>query len=1741
MMKRMCNVILFSLFLMSGSSISAEVERGHRPDTCVKPIDVCCPPVVPSGVRNIEKKICCVSNQINECCDRLENDINNCCDRLEIDITDCCNEIIHTITEGSTFDFLISATSLNTGATTNINIGGTYLLVGGNITITNPPPSGILIDITTGCVTFDLGGRCIDANSLVNVVFNVSNQDNVVIKNGTISNATQHAIFINNSTNVTLQDLLIENITGGDSILIQNSINVTLDNVTVSNNQQNGITFQNDIDVSLTNSSVLITSIAVTNQIGVNVVDTANVFIDNVKVINNFNGFEFNNSVDIVIDNSIAENNINYGYFYTGTSRNIIFTNDVAINNTVGGYYFNGIDIIMRGSTSVGNGTYGFFFDQNTMNVAMDTTISSFNQIGIFINQLAQFIDFYSSQFINNASIDIQNNSVTTNISDSRVIQNIIAGSVISVYDQTNFTTTGITINAPGVYIIDTDVTFNITGSFAITVNSSDVVVDLGGHIIDMNGVGLGGIVVNNFNNVTIQHGSIINTVGNAIQINNCSGTIINNMTIDNVTTINTSSVVVNNSTSTVIQNTHVNNNSGGSCYFITNSSETTVQNSSGCASSNSGGGFPFGVITSLISDATSVLDSVLCSKPTFSIPAIGIAASGGVGLIANNVQMIHNAAAISAIGVVGAVISNIAGIGLGAGGGIIVGAGCTNFVIINSIINGSGGVAFYANAVNTIFNNCIAINNIVAGFSFDVGAIDAIIKLCTSMGNGIGLAIAATAENIQVIDTTINNNTSIDIQDNSTSSNITNVNINTVQHIFSSNVVTTFNQTNFNVTGLTIDVPGTYIIEQDIAFTTGGFAITISSDDVTVDLGGQTIDCNGTGSGIVINNFNNVNIQHGSIINTVGNAIQINNCSGTVINNITTDNVTTINTSSIAVNNSTSTIINNTNVNNNSGGSCYSITNSSETTVRNSSGCGSSSSGGGFPFGIISSLASDATSVLDSVLCSKPTFPIPSIGIAASGGVGLIANNVQMIHTAAAISAIGVAGAAISNITGIGLGAGGGIIVGAGCTNFVVINSIINGSGGVAFFADAVNTIFNNCTAINNIVAGFSFDVGAIDAIVKLCTSMGNGIGLAIAAAAENIQVIDTTINDNTIDIEDNSTSTNITNVNINTVQHIFSSNVVTTFNQTNFNVGGQTINVSGTYIVEQDIMFTTGGFAVTINADDVTFDLGGQTINCNGTGTGIVVNNTNNVTIRNGFITNTGGNAIQVNNATNTAINNMNVSNMMAITTPSVAVNGSSFTTINNTFVTNETGGPCYTVNNSNNTTTQDSGGCGGNGGGGGGGFPLGLFQAIASTATSVIGSAFCQLPGALDSLIGLAGQGGEGLLAQANRFTGTAGGIVTDGMDNVQLLGNLLDKMGPIGGILMQAGSDFLADSNIMTQLAGPGMKITAATAALSQANKIFGPLADAFTSSGVTGLIHNGDQAIGALGAGFNISNVTNGLLQGCKAINSGTQGISMVSSDGMLIDGCDVAGAALAGIDITSLTNSAVKGCSVAKTGGAGISMVTSDGMLIDGCDISDTALAGINITGSTNSPIKLTSIAKTGAQGIALQTCDAMLIDGCDVTDTALAAISIISSTNTPVKLCSVAKTGAEGIALQTCDAMLIDSCDITDTALAAISIISSTNSGVSDLNITSPFTGALVDLSDNINLTGCDVWNPQTDGIMFMNTQNSSAKLCSVGKAGGKRHSIADMCAVDTRWMYCSRSNISWNQHYRQLKYSGT
>ena len=1077
-------------------------------------------------------------------------------------------------------------------------------------------------------------------------------------------------------------------------------------------------------------------------------------------------------------------------------AEDIVVVNSI-INGAAGAAFdISALNTILTNCTAINSLVAGFVFEAGAIGAILTLCTALNNNIGLLINATAENIQVFDSVINNNTSVDIEDNSTSSNITNVNIntVQHMFSSNVVTTFDQTNFNITGVTITVPGTYIVEQDIT-SVTSGFAITIDSNDVILDLGGQTINGNAIS-GGIVVNNVSNVTIRNGNITNTSDNSIQINNCTGTVINNINTDDITTSNTNSIEINGSTSTVIENTNVNNNSGGSGYSINNSSDTTIQNSSGCGSSSSGGGFPFGIISSILSDATSVLDSVLCSKPSFPIPEIGIAAEGGAGLIVNNVQIFNAAGGIVVEGLAGAVISNVVATGIGAVGGIVAGAGAVDIVVVNSIINGAAGAAFDISALNTIFNNCTAINSLVAGFVFEAGAIGAILTLCTALNNNIGLLINATAENIQVFNSAINNNTSVDIEDNSTSSNITNVNINTVQHMFSSNVVTTFDQTNFNTSNVTITVPGTYIVEQDITSVVGGFAITISSNDVILDLGGQTINGNAISGGVVVNNVSNVTIRNGNITNTSDNSIQINNCSGVVINNIGASGVTTTNTNAIAINNSTGTVIENTNASNNSGGSVYAITNSSNTTVQNSSGCGSSSSGGGFPFGVISSILSDATSILDSVLCSKPSFPIPAIGIAALGGAGLIVNNVQIFNAAGGIVAQGLAGAVISNVVATGIGAVGGIVAGAGAVDIVVVDSIINGSAGIGFDISALNTIFNNCTAINNVTAGFVFEAGAIDGILKLCTSMNNGIGLLINATAQNIQAFDTSINNNiSVDIEDNSSSSNITNVNINTVQHILSSNVVTTFNQSNFDIAGVTITVPGTYIVEQDITFTPGGFAITIESDDVTLDLGGQTIDCDGTGGGVVVTDQSNVIIQHGSIINTGTNAIQVNDGSNTLIDDIAISDMVAPNTDSIQINDSDETTIQNTTVDNENAGSAIAVSGSQNTNIENLVARGDVGAGVGGG---GIVSVDTSEVTSLLNSTLSTLSAA-QNLIGAAMNTADIFNMSLCTVAGPSLGMLMSSMNDVTIASNKLSEIGSGGGIVTSNVTNMVVEEN------------------------------------------------------------------------------------------------------------------------------------------------------------------------------------------------------------------------------------------------------------------------------------------------------------------------------------------------------
>ncbi|MFT6765187.1 MAG: hypothetical protein ACJAZS_000054 [Alteromonas naphthalenivorans] len=77
--------------------------------------------------------------------------------------------------------------------------------------------------------------------------------------------------------------------------------------------------------------------------------------------------------------------------------------------------------------------------------------------------------------------------------------------------------------------------------------------------------------------------------------------------------------------------------------------------------------------------------------------------------------------------------------------------------------------------------------------------------------------------------------------------------------------------------TALTISTPGTYLLIDTITLASATTAmITISADDVVLDLGGQTLDGGGLGTGIVISSTNNVTIKNGTIRDHIGIGISI-------------------------------------------------------------------------------------------------------------------------------------------------------------------------------------------------------------------------------------------------------------------------------------------------------------------------------------------------------------------------------------------------------------------------------------------------------------------------------------------------------------------------------------------------------------------------------------------------------------------------------------------------------------------------------------------------------------------------------------------------------------------------------------------------------------------------------------------------------------------------------------------------
>lgn len=106
---------------------------------------------------------------------------------------------------------------------------------------------------------------------------------------------------------------------------------------------------------------------------------------------------------------------------------------------------------------------------------------------------------------------------------------------------------------------------------------------------------------------------------------------------------------------------------------------------------------------------------------------------------------------------------------------------------------------------------------------------------------------------------------------------------------------------------GIVINAPGTYVFESNITWnpTSNGQAILISSNDVTLDLQGYTLESEITPfntTGIVATSAANLTIKNGTIANMAFQGIKCDQCAHILIKNITVDGLNLENTATYTV-----------------------------------------------------------------------------------------------------------------------------------------------------------------------------------------------------------------------------------------------------------------------------------------------------------------------------------------------------------------------------------------------------------------------------------------------------------------------------------------------------------------------------------------------------------------------------------------------------------------------------------------------------------------------------------------------------------------------------------------------------------------------------------------------------------------------------------------------------------------------
>ena len=423
---------------------------------------------------------------------------------------------------------------------------------------------------------------------------------------------------------------------------------------------------------------------------------------------------------------------------------------------------------------------------------------------------------------------------------------------------QSDFAAATLTISVPGVYQLCEDITS--TFNPAINVTTSNVHIDLNGHTMTVDTFGIN---VSGQSNIQIKNGTIVTNLGTAIVINATA----QNINIEDIQTFQGGISVTSSQGITIVRYRGM--GSGSTISLLSNSADIIVQDSSVVGSAAAG--------TPATGFVINNVSNVLCDNCQALTTGMGfLITTNAFGVLLRDCYATTANAGFNCTG-------------LSSSGFTMERCNAENchfgFFVASTVAGGE-------------FVECIGSNGVIG---FELQGNTLLLKRCVATNNITGIDIAATASNIQILDTcSVNNTTNI----NDMGANTTVINLGTVEDILLSaidsisscvcsateniqsvldaisnqamsivdNIFSGSDSLNACLIGtavtnaslpLVITLPGVYTVCEPLSHN-GTPAITIAANNVVINFNGYTLTTDN--NGIVCSGQSNVQIKNGTI-----------------------------------------------------------------------------------------------------------------------------------------------------------------------------------------------------------------------------------------------------------------------------------------------------------------------------------------------------------------------------------------------------------------------------------------------------------------------------------------------------------------------------------------------------------------------------------------------------------------------------------------------------------------------------------------------------------------------------------------------------------------------------------------------------------------------------------------------------------------------------------------------------------